>query len=227
MSAFTKNLVDAVERMARRFGGSTFVMAAIDKTLDAEQRRIVLRHLIYNADHDTMLEAVKDALSRMSKRHREVALETLLCDDVDPTSPTTGLPQKLRGAVHALAQRYPRNQVVDAAMLELPEQMRHDVARAFLLNTKKPLRETLEEQRAEKAAAKAKLYILVDAGSGEELGKVEPGELSQHLRIVDGKTGQPRDYVQVRIIPEYDFREHDDAPPRMLAIYRQAGGPTA
>lgn len=120
-----------------------------------------------------------------------------------PIQEGTGLPQKLRGAVHELTHHYPANLVADAAMLALPEKVRHDVARAFL--PKKPSHE--------------KGYTVVDVASGEELGKLK--DVHPHLRVLDGKTGEPVDYKHLRTVPEYDFREADDVEPRMLVLYRQ------
>lgn len=268
MSELSRTLNSAVNRMASRFGGSTFVVAAIDKTLDDEQRRIVLDYLIdlgvthpavtrtnsegdpYYPSHLTgvldalvryndypKLDVAKAAAEQLGASDRRLLLSHLLGDGVTlpqgpkaneeapgPVQPHTGLPQKLRGAIHELTRKYAINLIVDAAMLELPEKERAEVAKAFL--PKKPLREKLDEQRAQKEAEQARLYVLVDAASGEELGKIDPEALAQHIRIVDGKTGEPRDYLQVRITPEYDFREADDAAPRMLALYRPVGGPT-
>lgn len=186
-------LVSSLDNLHRIFSGRTVVLRSIDM-LSIEDRRTALRYLL-------------DA---------GVTAECL-----GPSQDCTGLPQKLRGAIHALTRNYAPNLIADAVMLEVPEEQRQEVAKAFL--PKKPLHEKLEEQRAEKEAAKAQLYVVVDAASGEELGKVHPDALTQHLRIRDRKTGDPVDYIQSRIVHEYDFREKSDAAPRMLALYRRAG----
>jgi hypothetical protein len=144
------------------------------------------------------------------------ALPTPVSEDPEPVSDGTGLPQKLRGAVHELTRNYPANLVADAAMLEMPEQVRQDVARAFL---KTSLRDKLEAKRAEKEAEKAAMYIVVDVASGEELGLIVQPD--QAIRILDGKTGDPVSYQYVRTEREYDFREDETAEPRKLALYRK------
>lgn len=145
------------------------------------------------------------------------ALPTPVSEDPEPISQTTGLPQTLRGSVHELTRQYPANLVVDAAMLEMPEDVRKNVARAFL---KGSLREKLEAKRAEKEAAKASMYVVVDVASNEELGLSD--SLDTHIRILDGKTGQPVSYEYLRTEYEYDFREHEAVKPRKLALYRKA-----
>lgn len=139
-------------------------------------------------------------------------------EDPEPLSEGTGLPQNLRGAVHALVRKYPVNLVVDAAMLEIDDELvRENIARAFL--PKRPLREKLEAQRAEKEAAKAAMYVVVDVASGEELGLIASTQMS--IRVIDGKTGQPTSYEHVRVEREYDFRKGETAKPRKLALYRK------
>jgi hypothetical protein len=129
----------------------------------------------------------------------------------------TGLPQKLRGSIHELTRHYPANLVVDAAMLEMPEEQRAEVAKAFL--PKKPLRDKLDEIRAKKEAAKAEMFTVVDVASGEELGLIT--SLDLRIRVLDGKTGQPVSYKHVRTEYEYDFREDEAVRPRKLALYRK------
>jgi hypothetical protein len=176
--------------------------------------------------HDvTPVQVAKAAFAQVPDYLRRTLLEALLevqpkpvSEDSDPISPSTGLPQTLRGAVHELTRRYPVNLIVDAAMLEVDDELvREAIARAFL--PKKPLREKLDEIRAEKEAAKAGLYTVVDVASGEELGLVE--SIDHRIRILDGKTGQPISYEHVRTEPEYDFREGDAVKPRKLTLYRK------
>jgi hypothetical protein len=136
----------------------------------------------------------------------------------DPVSESTGLPQTLRGAIHALTRVHPPNLVVDAAMLEMPEEQRAEVAKAFLPK-RVPLRDKLEEIQRQKEAAKAAMYVVVDVDSGEELGLI--ASVAARIRILDGKTGQPVSYEHVRTEREYDFREDEAVKPRKLALYRK------
>ena len=183
--------------------------------------------------HDvTPVQVVKTAFALLPEHVRHDLIRSLWIATLKPwselTAPVsedppdfiqerTGLPQALRGAVHELTRRYQPNLIVDAAMLEMPEEVRQNVARAFL--PKKPLREKLEEQRAEKAKAKAAMYVMVDVASGEELGLIANNDT--HVRVLDGKTGEPISYQYVRVEPEYDFREAEDVKPRRLALYRK------
>jgi hypothetical protein len=176
--------------------------------------------------HDvTPVQVAKAAFAQVPEHVRLPLLRELLSvlpqpvpEDPEVLSPHTGLPQKLRGAIHELTRRYPVNLIVDAAMLEVDDEIvREAIARAFL--PKKPLREKLDEIRAEKEAAKAGLYTVVDVASGEELGLVE--SIDHRIRILDGKTGQPISYEHVRTEPEYDFREGDAVKPRKLTLYRK------
>jgi hypothetical protein len=133
---------------------------------------------------------------------------------VEPVS-ETGLPQKLRGSIHELTRHYPANLVVDAAMLEMPEERRVEVAKTFL--PKKPLRDKLDEIRAQKEAAKAEMFAVIDVASNEELGLI--AQPYGAIRVLDGKTGQPISYKHVRTEYEYDFREDEAIQPRKLALY--------
>jgi hypothetical protein len=170
--------------------------------------------------HDvTSVQVAKTAFAQVPEHVRLPLLRTLL--DVlpqpvseDPVS-ETGLPQKLRGTIHSLTRNYPANLVADAAMLELPEDVRVEVAKAFL--SKKPLRDKLDEIRAEKTAAKAEMFAVVDVASNEELGLIAQPYGS--IRVLDGKTGQPISYKHVRTEYEYDFREDEAVAPRKLALY--------
>lgn len=180
----TKLTRDAA-RLAWDHGSLTATLATLENLTDA-QRRTVLSHLL--GDGKTLSSGPKAT---------EEAPEPEFVQE------STGLPQKLRGAIHSLTQNYPANLVADAAMLALPEKVRHDVARAFLPKT----------------SPHEKLYAVVDVASGEELGKVK--DIYPHMRVLDGKTGEPVDYTHLRTVPEYDFREAD-ATPRMLVLYRKA-----
>lgn len=188
-------------------------MTAFTDDLDNDLE-VLAEHHDVTPDHVAMLAfgLVPDPLRRR-------LLESLLDAQPKPGffQEGTGLPQALRGAVHELTRRYPANLVADAAMLELPEEVRHDVARAFL--PKKPLREKLDEQRAEAAKRKAAMYVMVDVASGEELGLIPNNDT--HVRVLDGKTGEPISFKFVRVEPEYDFREAEDVKPRRLALYRK------
>jgi hypothetical protein len=181
-------LVSSLDNLHRIFSGRTVVLCCIDM-LSIEDRRTALRYLL-----DAGVTAEYSA----------------------PAPDGTGLPQQLRGAVHELTRHYAPNLIVDTAMLTMPEEQRQEVARAFL--PKKSLREKLEEQRQAKEAERAKLYTVVDAASGEELGKTKSVE--PYLRVL-GKGGEPVDYKHLRTVPEYDFRATDDIEPRMLVLYRQ------
>lgn len=177
----------------------------------------------------TPVQVAKAAFAQLPDYLRRTLLESLLAvqpkpvsEDPEPLSPGTGLPQKLRGAIHELTRIYPVNLIVDTAMLEIDDELvRETIARAFL--PKKPLREKLAEQRAEKEAAKqaekAKLLTMIDVGSGEELGLIEG--TFRNIRVLDSKTGEPISYAFVRTEPEFDFREAEDAKPRKLALYRK------
>jgi hypothetical protein len=174
--------------------------------------------------HDvTPVQVAKAAFAQVPEHVRLPLLRELLSvlpqpvpEDPEVLSPHTGLPQKLRGAIHELTRRYPVNLIVDAAMLEVDDEIvREAIARAFL--PKKPLREKLDEVKAKKEAAKAGFYTVVDVASGEELGLVE--SLDHRIRVLDGKTGQPISYEHMRTEPEYDFREA--VKPRKLALYRK------
>lgn len=107
-------LMNTLEKLHRLFTGRTVVLASIDM-LDIAGRRSVLKYLL---DEGVTPQPVSE----------------------DPIS-ETGLPQKLRGTIHSLTRNYPANLVADAAMLELPEDVRVEVAKAFL--PKKSLREKL------------------------------------------------------------------------------------
>jgi hypothetical protein len=174
--------------------------------------------------HDvTPVQVAKAAFAQVPEHVRLPLLRELLSvlpqpvtEDPEVLSPHTGLPQKLRGAIHELTRRYPVNLIVDAAMLEVDDEIvREAIARAFL--PKKPLREKLDEIKAEKEAAKAEMFTAIDVASGEELGLVE--NVDHRIRVLDGKTGQPISYEHVRIEPEYDFREGEVVKPRKLALY--------
>jgi hypothetical protein len=182
--------------LQRKFGGITTTLRSIED-LTADQRRFVLNELLTDGvTLPTSTPATEEA--------------------AEPIQESTGLPQKLRGAVHELTRNYAPNLIVDTAMLEMPEEQRAEVAGAFL--PKKPLREKLDEQRQAKEAERAKLYTVVDAASGEELGKTK--NVEPYLRVL-GKDGEQVDYKHLRTVPEYDFREADDVEPRMLVLYRQ------
>lgn len=176
--------------------------------------------------HDvTPVQVAKAAFAQVPEHVRLPLLRELLSvlpqpvpEDPEVLSPHTGLPQKLRGAIHELTRRYPVNLIVDAAMLEVDDEIvREAIARAFL--PKKPLREKLDEIKAEKDAAKAEMFTVVDVASGEELGLID--KWSMAIRVIDGKTGQPVSYTFVRVELEYDFRESETAAPRKLALYRK------
>jgi hypothetical protein len=101
-------------------------------------------------EHDvTPVVLAKTAIAQMPEHLRHAfigsmwaALPTPMSEDSpDFAQPHTGLPQKLRGAIHELTRRYPVNLIVDAAMLEMPEDVRVEVATTFL--PKKSLREKL------------------------------------------------------------------------------------
>jgi hypothetical protein len=175
--------------------------------------------------HDvTPVQVAKAAFAQVPEHVRLPLLRTLLdvqptpvSEDPEPLSPGTGLPQKLRGSVHELTRHYQANLVVDAAMLELSEGARVEVAKVFL--PKKPLRDKLDEIRAEKEAAKAAMFAVVDVASNEELGLI--AQPYGTIRVLDGKTGQPIPYKHVRTEYEYDFREDEAVRPRKLALYRK------
>lgn len=170
--------------------------------------------------HDvTPVQVAKAAFAQVPDFLRRTLLESLLDAQPKPGffQDGMGLPSALRGAVHELTRRYPANLVADAAMLEMPEEVRQEVARTFL--PKKPLREKLDELRAEKARAKAAMYVMVDVASGEELGLITHNDT--HVRVLDAKTGEPISYQYVRVEPEYDFREDEPVKPRKLALYRK------
>jgi hypothetical protein len=176
--------------------------------------------------HDvTPVQVAKAAFAQVPEHVRLPLLRTLLGvlpepvpEDPEILSPHTGLPQKLRGAIHELTRRYPVNLIVDAAMLEVDDEIvREAIARAFL--PKKPLREKLDEIKVEKDAAKAEMYVVVDVASGEELGLTR--DVDHRIRILDGKTGEPISYEHVRTECEYDFREDEAVKPRKLVLYRK------
>lgn len=73
------------------------------------------------------------------------------------------LPLALRAAIHRLVQRFPGNLVVDAAMLELPQDVRTKVARAFLP------REPESVEQPPRAKPSGSHYHLVDTKTGETL----------------------------------------------------------
>lgn len=185
MSELNRQLVADVERLARRYGGTTFVRAAIDKTLDPDQRRRVLQHLLdagvslegSQVDRDAYklawengaLQAALATMRNLNLDQRRSLLGELLQDGVtlpsgtkvtqeaeDPAAPSYDRFQALRGAVHALTRNHSPNLVVDAAMLEMPEEQREQVARAFL--PKKSFREKI----AEKTAGSEPKYTWVD-----------------------------------------------------------------
>jgi hypothetical protein len=85
----------------------------------------------------------------------------------DPVSESTGLPQTLRGAIHALTRVHPPNLVVDAAMLEMPEEQRAEVAKAFQPVSYEHVRTEREYDFREDEAVKPRklaLYRKVTAG---------------------------------------------------------------
>lgn len=106
-------LIASLETLHRLFTGRTVAIESI-KRLEPEERRKVLQHLI---DDGVTLSALPTGV---------------LKPDWDVIQDGTGLPQKLRGAVHELTRNYAPNLVVDAVMLELPEDVRESIARAFL-----------------------------------------------------------------------------------------------
>jgi hypothetical protein len=142
-------------------------------------------------------------------------------EDPEVLSPHTGLPQKLRGAIHELTRNYPINLIVDAAMLEVDDELvREAIARAFLpREERKPLREKLG-LNPPKAEPK-KFTWVVGSTRGAVLGTAD--EAPEEVRIVEG--GQQVSYTRKRVVPEYDFRQDENAPQvRQLAVYSKDGG---
>jgi hypothetical protein len=239
------------------------------------------------------------ALSRSTSSQQE---------DPEVLSPHTGLPQKLRGAIHELTRRYPINLIVDAAMLETDDEVvREAIARAFLPKERKeqerkpevrryelldadncdvlwsgtepfqPMKfdyvaadgsvrgyqreghmafefgpgvegitgqtyyrslESLAEESEEKAKTLREKLGLVstsepkpeplftfvaESARGAVLGKAN--EALSNIRIINGLTGRSESYTLKRVVPEYDFREDENAPQvRQLAVYSKDGG---
>jgi hypothetical protein len=122
--------MSSLEKLHRTFTGRTVALKSIDM-LTAEERRGLLRYLFDE---------------NVTPHPAEV---------VEPYS-QTGLPQKLRGSIHELTRNYPANLVVDAAMLEMPEDRREAVARCFL---------PVEPENKHEVQR----YELVDSETGDEL----------------------------------------------------------
>lgn len=178
-------LMKALQSLYHQYGGDTVATQAAT-CLYEEGRRKLIAQLIDGVDQDTQLEAAKDILAKLDSGHRDILVAHVLYGyDPDPTSPTTGLPQKLRGAVHALTQRYQPNLVVDAAMLAMPEEQRAAVARCFL---------------PEKAETEKQLkYTYVNEGFSE-LFKAADVESSFRFRDASGRVTT---YQFVETLPEY------------------------
>jgi hypothetical protein len=116
--------------------------------------------------HDvTPVQVAKAAFAQVPEHVRLPLLRELLSvqptpvpEDPEVLSSHTGLPQKLRGAIHELTRRYPVNLIVDAAMLEVDDEIvREAIARAFL--PKEPEARKHEVRR----------YELIDAENGDVL----------------------------------------------------------
>jgi len=161
MTAFTDDLDNDLEGLAKHHDVTPVQVAHTAFRLVPEDVRLSL--LL------TMLESLPDGLRRALDRPvAEVAsaiepsaklplaralFRSMPSRQEEPLSPHTGLPQELRGAIHELGRKYPRNLVADAAMLEMPRDVREDVARAFL-----PKR-TFREKIAEATAVRSQLVV--------------------------------------------------------------------
>jgi hypothetical protein len=146
-------LMNALEKLHRQFTGRTATLKSVDM-LTAEQRRSVLQYLL---DKDVIQHPAEDS---------------------EILSPHTGLPQKLRGTIHGLTRNYPANLVVDAAMLEMPEEQRAEVARAFL-------------------ASPQRRWELVDRDTGAVL-HIEEGEFfGPRNLVVTSSSGAKKRYQQL------------------------------
>lgn len=117
----------------------------------------------------TPVQVAKAAFAQVPEYVRSDLLRSLLdvqqqLDEKSLNLPKEGhaLPLALRATIHGLVQRFPGNLVVDAAMLELPQGVRTEVARAFL--PKEP--ENVEQPPRAKPG---KGYHLVDTKTGETL----------------------------------------------------------
>jgi hypothetical protein len=223
-------LIASLETLHRLFTGRTVAIESI-KRLEPEERRKVLQHLI---DDGVTLSALPTGV---------------LKPDWDVIQDGTGLPQKLRGAVHELTRNYAPNLVVDAVMLELPEDVRESIARAFLPVEPEPEMHRYELLDAETAEVlwsgtepfnpKFFDYVGADGSSRRyqreglpvsEFGPMytlldeDRGELAKSDQVhpdirVVNASGAVVNYTLVRTLPEYDAR---DETARMVALYRRA-----
>jgi hypothetical protein len=199
-------LTSTLEKLHRTFTGTTVTIESI-KLLDQVQRRYVLDQLL--ADGVTL------PTGRISARE----------PTEEPVSPHTGLPQKLRGAIHELTRNYPVNLIVDAAMLEVDEVVRKAIARAFLPKEPKEQERTLRDKLSSNADPKSEptFTFVAESARGAMLGKAN--EAPPQIRIINGLTGRSDSYTLKRVVPEYDFREDENAPKvRQLAVYSKDGG---
>jgi hypothetical protein len=275
-------LVRTLESLFRSYTARTVVLRVIDM-VGTSERRSALQYLL--DDGVTLPSGAKAT------------------EEAEPLAPITGLPQKLRGAIHELTRLYPHNLVVDAAMLEMPEEHRREVARAFLPREerKQEVRrfvlvdsETGDElwegdepftpQRFDYVAADGSVkgyqregFMAYELGPGadviigrsyyrslESLAEEEAKETETKRRTIREKIGLPESkpetkrftwvvgssrgavlgtadeapefvrviengqqvsYTRKRVVPEYDFREDENAPTvRQLAVYTKDGG---
>lgn len=187
MSAFTGDLENDLELLAEEHDITAVQVAtAAVAQLPGEVRRSLLT----------------DLMAVMPQPIGEVPHPA---EAVEPYS-QTGLPQKLRGAIHALGRNYPRNLVVDAAMLEMPPEQREAVARCFLPRPPKP---------------EPSYTFVAESTRGPVLGKAH--EAPPEILVIEG--GRSVHYNLIKVLPQYDFREDENDPQvRNLAIYRKAGG---
>jgi hypothetical protein len=157
-------LMSTLEKLHRLYTGRTVVLKSIDM-LSAEDRRTALRYLL---DGGTTVYS-------------------------EPVQDGTGLPPELRGAIHALTRNYAANLVVDAAMLEMSEEHRREVARCFLPIEPEPN------------------YIYIDM-DGEQLLQSDKAETSFRMRDASGEVTY---YRLSETMPEFG----PDGTKRMLACY--------
>lgn len=157
-------------------------MTAFTDDLDNDLEVLAENHEV------TLVQVAKAALGLLPNHVRLPLLRALLEAMPQPVSedppdfiqPHTGLPQALRGAVHQLMRNHPPNLVVDAAMLELPEDVRRDVARAFLRST---------------------------SSTGQQAPRVKPPAQAE---LIDGETGEVLVVAEGPLMPRvFDYVDAD------------------